>query len=98
MLLYELSVLEMQILEKLYSKDGIDKEVYDQLKLDEEEKIVRCAKLYRQLVSDMQACKEEANRLGSEKEKTKIGQCPKIVLKMSAKKSRTKSGVLSHRY
>lgn len=69
MLLYELSILEMQILEKLYSEDGIDKDVYDQLKLDEEEKIVRCAKLYRQLVSDMQACKEEANRLAERKRK-----------------------------
>lgn len=69
MLLYELNALEMQILEQLESEDGIDKELYDKLKLDEEEKIVRCAKLYRQLLSDTQACKEEANRLAERKRK-----------------------------
>lgn len=69
MLLYELGQIEIEILEQLESEDGIDKEVYDRLKLDEEEKIVRCARIYKQLVSDTQACREEANRLAERKRK-----------------------------
>lgn len=69
MLLYELSTLEAQILEQLESEDGIDKEVYDRLKLDEEEKIVSCARIYRQILSDAQACKDEEKRLSERKKK-----------------------------
>lgn len=69
MLLYELSTLEAQILEQLESEDGIDKEVYDRLKLDEEEKIVSCARIYRQILSDAQVCKDEEKRLSERKKK-----------------------------
>lgn len=68
MLLYELSEIETQILEQLESEEGIDKSLYDSLKLDEEEKIVSCARVYRQILSDAQACKDEKKRL-SEREK-----------------------------
>ena len=69
MLLYELSALEIQILEQLESEDGIDKDVYEQLKLDEEEKIVSCARIYRQILSDAQTCKDEEKRLAERKKK-----------------------------
>lgn len=67
MLLYELSEIESQILEQLESEEGIDKEIYDALKLDEEEKIVSCAKIYRQILSDAQVCKDEEKRLAERK-------------------------------
>lgn len=51
MLLYDLNQIEMQILEQLESEEGIDKEVYEQLKLNEEEIIVSCARIYRQILS-----------------------------------------------
>lgn len=69
MLLYELSTLEAQILEQLESEDGIDKKLYDELKLNEEEKLVSCARVYRQILSDAQACKEEEKRLAERKKK-----------------------------
>lgn len=67
MLLYELSEIEIKILEQLESEEGIDKEIYDALKLDEEEKIVSCAKIYRQILSDAQVCKDEEKRLAERK-------------------------------
>lgn len=69
MLLYELSEIETQILEKLESDEGIDKSLYDSLKLDEEEKIVSCARVYRQILSDARACREEEKRLSERKKK-----------------------------
>lgn len=69
MLLYELSTLAAQILEQLESEDGIDKNLYESLKLDEEEKIVSCARIYRQILSDAQACKDEEKRLSERKKK-----------------------------
>ena len=58
MLLYKLSEIEMQILEQLESEDGIDKEIYDTLKFTEEEILVSCARVYRQILSDAQVCKD----------------------------------------
>lgn len=69
MLLYELSEIETQILEQLESEEGIDKTLYESLKLDEEEKIVSCAKVYRQILSDVQVCKDEEKRLSERKKK-----------------------------
>lgn len=69
MLLYELSEIETQILEQLESEEGIDKTLYESLKLDEEEKIVSCAKVYRQILSDAQVCKDEEKRLSERKKK-----------------------------
>lgn len=69
MLLYELSEIEAQILEQLESEDGIDVRLYEQLKLDEEEKIVSIARVYRQILSDAQICKEEEKRLAERKKK-----------------------------
>ena len=69
MLLYELSEIETQILEQLESEEGIDKTLYESLKLDEEEKIVSCAKVYRQILSDAQACEDEKRRLSERKKK-----------------------------
>lgn len=69
MLLYDLSKIELQILEQLESEEGIDKEIYDRLKLNEEEKIVSCARIYRQILSDAQACKDEEKRLSERKKK-----------------------------
>ena len=63
MLLYELDEIEIKILEQLESEDGIDEEIYEQLKSAEEEKIVKCAKIFRQMQSDAKACKDEINRL-----------------------------------
>ena len=69
MLLYELNELESEILEQLESDDGIDKEIYDAIKLDEKEKLVSCARVYRQIVSDAQVCKDEEKRLSERKRK-----------------------------
>ena len=69
MLLYELSEIETQILEQLESEEGIDKTLYESLKLDEEEKIVSCAKVYRQILSDVQVCEDEKRRLSERKKK-----------------------------
>lgn len=69
MLLYELSEIEMQILEQLESEDGIDKEIYDTLKFTEEEILVSCARVYRQILSDAQACKDEEKRLSERKKR-----------------------------
>lgn len=69
MLLYQLSEIEMQILEQLESEDGIDKEIYDTLKFTEEEILVSCARVYRQILSDVQACKDEEKRLSERKKK-----------------------------
>ena len=69
MLLYELSEIETQILDQLESEEGIDKNLYESLKLDEEEKIVSCAKVYRQILSDAQACKDEEKRLSERKKR-----------------------------
>lgn len=67
MLLYELDKIEIEILEQLESEDGISQEIYEQLKNAEEEKIVKCAKIFRQMQSDAKACKDEINRLESRK-------------------------------
>ena len=69
MLLYELSEIETQILEQLDSEEGIDKNLYESLKLDEEEKIVSCARVYRQILSDAQVCNDEAKRLSERKKR-----------------------------
>ena len=69
MLLYKLSEIEMQILEQLESEDGIDKEIYDTLKFTEEEILVSCARVYRQILSDAQACKDEEKRLSERKKR-----------------------------
>lgn len=69
MLLYELSEIETQILDQLESEEGIDKNLYESLKLDEEEKIVSCAKVYRQILSDVQVCEDEKRRLSERKKK-----------------------------
>lgn len=69
MLLYELSEIETQILEQLESEDGIDKEIYDTLKFTEEEILVSCARVYRQILSDAQACKDEEKRLSERKKR-----------------------------
>ena len=69
MLLYELSAIETEILERLESEDGIDKNLYESLKLDEEEKIISCARVYRQILSDAQACREEEKRLSERKKR-----------------------------
>lgn len=69
MLLYELSEIETQILEQLESEDGIDKEIYDTLKFTEEEILVSCARVYRQILSDAQVCREEEKRLSERKKR-----------------------------
>lgn len=69
MLLYKLSEIEMQILEQLESEDGIDKEIYDTLKFTEEEILVSCARVYRQILSDVQVCKDEEKRLSERKKR-----------------------------
>ena len=63
MLLYELDKIELEILEHLESEEGIDQEIYEQLKSAEEEQIIKCAKIFRQMQSDVKACKDEINRL-----------------------------------
>ena len=63
MLLYELDKIELEILEQLESEDGIDQEIYEQLKSAEEEQIIKCAKIFRQMQSDVKVCKDEINRL-----------------------------------
>ena len=69
MLLYELSEIETQILEQLESEEGIDKNLYDTLKFTEEEMLVSCAKVYRQILSDAQVCNDEAKRLSERKKR-----------------------------
>ena len=65
--LYELNKFETQIWDLMTSEEGLDKEIFDEIKLNEEETILSYAKIWRQLTSDIEQLKNEIDRLQKRK-------------------------------
>ena len=65
--LYELNKFESQIWDLMTSEEGLDKEIFDEIKLNEEETILSYAKIWRQLTSDIEQLKNEIDRLQKRK-------------------------------
>ena len=65
--LYELNKFETQIWDLMSSEDGLDKEIFDEIKITEEETILSYAKVWRQMSSDIEQLKNEIDRLQKRK-------------------------------
>lgn len=61
--LYELNNLETQLWNLLTSDEDLDKEIFDNIKVNEEKIILSYAKVWRQLISDIDQLKNEIERL-----------------------------------